>query len=71
MNTKHSMSAEFARNLDRYSNLRQRIHRSVEKIVRALYANTERLGQVAGGLDLRGLPKCSGGQEFSRDFRNL
>jgi len=43
----------FVRNLDRYSNLRQRIQRKIEQILANPYDRTERLGRVSGGLDLR------------------
>ena len=58
----------FVQNLARYSNLRQRIRRRVEQIRGDPYASTERLGRVADGLDLRGLPQCAGRQKLSADF---
>ena len=54
----------FARNLARYSNLRQRIRRRVEQIRANPYDRTERLGQVSGGLDLRGCRSVRVGRNF-------
>ncbi len=54
MNIKRFMKNQFVRNLTRYSGLRQRIQRRVEQILAKPYHHTERLGQVSGGLDLRG-----------------
>ncbi len=55
----------FVRNLDRYSNLRQRIQRKIEQILTNPYDRTERLGRVSGGLDLRG---CRSSR-IDRNFR--
>ena len=55
----------FARNLSRYSNIRQRIKRRVEQILKNPYDRTERLGQVSGGLDLRGCRSA----RVDRNFR--
>ena len=55
----------FVRNLSRYSSLRQRIQRKVEQILANPYDRTERLGQVSGGLDLRG---CRSSR-IDRNFR--
>ena len=55
----------FVRNLAPYSNLRQRIRRRVEQIRRDPYTSTERLGRVAGGLDLRGCRSA----RVDRNFR--
>ena len=57
----------FVRNLARYSNLRQRIHRRVEQILENPYARTERLGQVVSGLDLRGCRSA----RVDRNFRMI
>lgn len=54
----------FARNLARYSNLRQRIRRRVEQIQANPYDRTERLGRVSGGLDLRGCRSARVGRNF-------
>ena len=55
----------FARNLSRYSNIRQRIKRRVEQILKNPYDRTERLGRVSGGLDLRGCRSA----RVDRNFR--
>ena len=57
----------FVQNLARYSNLRQRIRRKVEQIRRDPYTSTERLGRVAGGLDLRGCRSA----RVDRNFRHI
>ena len=57
----------FVRNLDRYSNLRQRIQRKIEQILANPYDRTERLGRVSGGLDLRG---CRSSR-IDRNFRMI
>ncbi len=54
----------FARNLARYSNLRQRIRRRVEQILEEPYVRTERLGRVSEGLDLRGCRSARVGRNF-------
>ena len=54
----------FARNLARYSNLRQRIKRRVEQILKNPYDRTERLGR-ARGLDFRGCRSA----RVDRNFR--
>jgi len=54
----------FARNLARYSNLRQHIQRRVEQILEDSYIRTERLGRVSGGLDLRGCRSARMGRNF-------
>jgi mRNA-degrading endonuclease RelE of RelBE toxin-antitoxin system len=58
----------FVRTLARYSNLRQRIQRKVEQILEDLYDRTERLGQVSGGLDLRGCRSARVGRNFRMIF---
>jgi len=65
MNTKHSMSADLPE-----TSLATQIYVNVyivalKKIVRTPYANTERLGQVAGGVDLRGCRSA----RVDRNFR--
>lgn len=45
---------QFARNLRRYAAIRQRIKRRVDRVLSDPYANTERLGDVSGKLNLRG-----------------
>ena len=55
----------FARNLARYSNLRQRIKQRVEQILENPYDRSERLGRVSGGLDLRGCRSA----RVDRNFR--
>ena len=57
--------SRFARNLTRYSGLRQRIQRKVEQILKDPYTGTERLGRVTGGLDLRGCRSA----RIDRNFR--
>ena len=57
--------SRFVRNLARYSSLRQRIQRRVEQVLREPYTGTERLGQVTGGLDLRGCRSA----RIDRNFR--
>ena len=57
--------SRFVRNLTRYSNIRQRIQRKVEQILKNPYASTERLGRVVSGLDLRGCRSA----RLDRNFR--
>ena len=57
--------SRFVRNLARYSSLRQRIQRRVEEILNDPYTRTERLGRVAGELDLRGCRSA----RVDRNFR--
>ena len=57
--------SRFVRNLARYSSLRQRIQQRVERVLRDPYIGTERLGRVAGGLDLRGCRSA----RIDRNFR--
>ena len=57
--------SRFVQNLARYSNLRQRIQRRVEQILKDPYASTERLGRVVSGLDLRGCRSA----RVDRNFR--
>ena len=55
----------FVQNLTRYSSLRQRIRRRVERILNDPYTRTERLRQVLGGFDLRGYRSA----RVDRNFR--
>ena len=55
----------FVQNLARFSGLRQRIRRRIEQILNDPYTRTERLGRVAGGLDLRGCRSA----RIDRNFR--
>ena len=59
--------SRFVRNLARYSSLRQRIQRRVEQILNDPYTRTERLGRVAGGLDLKGCRSA----RIDRNFRMI
>ncbi len=69
MNEYHAFyEGRFARNLSRYSNIRQRIKRRVEQILKNPYDRTERLGQVSGGLDLRGCRSARVGRNFRLIF---
>ena len=45
---------QFNQNLKRYSSLRQRINRRIERVLENPYAGTEPLRNVTDGLDLRG-----------------
>ena len=44
----------FRKNLKRYRSMRKQIQRHVDQVLDDPYRNTERLGRVPGGLDLRG-----------------
>ncbi len=55
---------QFTRNLQRYASLRQRIKRSVERVLLTPY-NSEFLGDVSGKLNLRGCRSV----RIDRNFR--
>ena len=55
----------FRRNLAVYSHLRDRLERKANQILRNPYLNTERLGTVGRGLDLRGCRSA----HIDRNFR--
>ena len=44
----------FRKNLKRYRSMRKQIQRYVDQVLDDPYQNTERLGRIPGGLDLRG-----------------
>ena len=44
----------FRKNLKRYRSMRKQIQRHVDQVLDDPYRNTERLGRIPGGLDLRG-----------------
>jgi mRNA-degrading endonuclease RelE of RelBE toxin-antitoxin system len=48
------MTKLFQKNLRRYASLREQIRRHVDEILADPYLNSERLGKMPGGLDLRG-----------------
>jgi len=55
----------FRRNLRRYRSMRKQIQRHVNQVLDDPYRNTERLGQIPGGLDLRGCRSI----RVTRNFR--
>lgn len=57
--------ARFRRNLEIYSHIRDRLERKLNQILRNPYHNSERLGVVARGLDLRGCRSA----HIDRNFR--
>lgn len=55
----------FRRNLDVYAHIRARLERKIKQILRNPYLNTERLGAVGKGLNLRGCRSA----HIDRNFR--
>ena len=57
----------FRKNLKRYRSMRKQIQRHIDQVLDDPYRNTERLGRVPGGLDLRGCRSI----RVTRNFRIL
>lgn len=55
----------FRRNLDVYAHIRDRLERKINRVLRNPYLNTERLGTLGRGLDLRGCRSA----RIDRNFR--
>lgn len=61
----HEMTQLFQKNVRRYASLRKRVQQHVDQVLADPYLDSERLGKMPGGLDLRGCRSV----EVTRNFR--
>ncbi len=61
----------FRKNLRRYRSMRKQIQRHVGQVLDDPYRNTKRLGQIPGGLDLRGCRSIRVDPQLSYHLRRL